>query len=311
MNRIWLQLGWLLLTLCGTNAQPASGNATARAPLPPLPASPVATFRMLLETNEAGRNQWLALNKPVQRQYLESKVAEYAALAPEERTARLQSLQLRWYLPQLMRMTPADRAARLAQITGPDRALLEGKLRTWTILPPTMRQDLLENQLAISVFVSAKQGGTNDAALTGLNAARRKELEEQSHQFDRLPEARRAQAIANYERFFGLPTQEQSQVLRKLTPAETAQMQQTLVSFNRLSPEERMQAMAGFRKFSELSLADRAAFLQTAERWQAMSETDRENWRKMVARLRSAGAIPPPLPPTMRKHTAALADKAK
>jgi hypothetical protein len=311
MNRLWFQLGLLLLTLCSSNAQPALGNAAARAPLPPLPTSPVATFRMLLETNEAGRNQWLALNKPAQRQYLESKVAEYATLAPEERTARLQALQLRWYLPQLMRMTPADRAVRLAQITGPDRALLEGKLRTWTILPPTMQKDLLDNQLAISVFVSTKQGGTNDAALTGLNAARRKELEEQSHQFDGLPEARRAQAIANYERFFGLPTQEQSQVLRKLTPTETAQMQQTLVSFNRLSPEERVQAMAGFRKFSELSLADRAAFLQTAERWQAMSEADRDNWRKMVARLRSAGAIPPPLPTVTRKDTAALVEKGR
>jgi hypothetical protein len=311
MNRFWLQLGLLLLTLCGTNAQPGPANVTARAPLPPLPPSPVATFRMLLETNETGRNQWLALHKPAQRQYLESKVAEYTALAPEERTARLQSLQLRWYLPQLMKMSPADRAARLAQIPQPDRALLEGKLRTWTILPPTMQKDLLDNQLAISVFVSAKQAGTNDAGLTGLSAARRKELEEQFQQLDELPEARRALAIANYERFFGLPTQEQSQVLRKLTPTETAQMQQTLVSFNRLSPEERVQAMAGFRKFSELSSADRTAFLQTAERWQAMSEADRENWRKMVARLRSAGAIPPPLPTVARKNTAALAEKGR
>ncbi len=303
MKRFCLQLGVLLLTLCGASAQPA--------PPLPVPASPVAVFRMLLETNEAGRNQWLALNKPAQRQYLESKVAEYAALAPEERAARLQALQLRWHLPQLMKLLPADRAARLAQIPGPDRALLEGKLRIWTILPPGLRQDLLENQLAISVFVAAKQGGTNDPGLTGLSAPRRKDLEEQSRRFNDLPEARRVQAIANYERFFGMPAQQQSQALRQLTPVETAQMQQTLTSFNRLSPEQRVQAVAGFRKFSELSVTERTAFLQTAERWQAMGETDRENWRKMVARLRSAGAIPPPLPTAVRKTTAALAEKSR
>lgn len=303
MKRLGLQLGLLLLTLGFASAQPA--------PPLPAPASPVAVFRMLLETNEAGRNQWLALNKPAQRQYLEGKVAEYAALAPEERAARLQALQLRWHLPQLMKMTPADRAVRLAQIPAPDRALLEGKLRIWTIMPPSIRQDLLENQLAISVFVAAKQGGTNDASLTGLSAARRLELEEQSRRFNDLPEARRAQAILNYERFFEMPTQQQSHALRKLTPAEIAQMQQTLTGFGQLSAEQRQQALAGFRKFSELSVADRTAFLQTAERWQAMSEKERENWRQMVARLRSAGAIPPPFPTTARKSTAALVDKAK
>ena len=303
MKRLWLQLGLLLLALGRAHAQPA--------PLPPLPASPVTTFRMLLETNETGRNQWLALHKPAQRQYLESKVAEYSSLTIEERTARLQALQLRWYLPQLMKMTPADRAVRLAKIPQPDRALLEGKLRTWTILPPAIRQDLLENQLAISVFVSAKQGGTNDAGLAGLTVAKRKELEEQSQRLHELPEARRAQVIANYERFFGMPTQEQSQALRKLTPQEIAQMQQTLTSFNQLSIEERKEALAGFRKFSELSSIERAAFLQTAERWQAMTETDRANWRQMVARLRSAGAIPPPLPTPARKNTTALVGKVK
>jgi endo-1,4-beta-D-glucanase Y len=126
-----------------------------------------------------------------------------------------------------------------------------------------------------------------------------------------LPEARRAQAIANYERFFGMPTQEQSQALRKLTPQETAQMQQTLISFNHLSPEQRKEALAGFRKFSELTAVERAAFLQTAERWQAMSETDRENWRKMVTRLRSAGAIPPPLPTPGRKNPTPLVGQVK
>lgn len=304
MKRFALQLVLLLLAFGAGRAQPV--------PLPPLAASPVTIFRMLLETNEAGRNQWLALNKPAQRQYLEGKVAEYAALAPEERAARLQALQLRWHLPQLMKMPPADRAARLAQIPPADRALLEGKLRVWTILPPSIRQDLLQNQLAISVFVAAKQGGTNDASLTGLSPAKRQELAEQSQRLNDLPEARRLQAIVNYEKFFEMPAQQQSQALRKLTPVETAQMQQTLTSFNHLSSEQRQQALAGFRKFSELSVADRAAFLQTAERWQAMTDLERDNWRKMVVRLRGAGAIPPPMPPAARKAgTTALVGKAK
>jgi hypothetical protein len=306
MNRAAIQLGLILFALCGAKAQ----EVAPRVPLPPppLPASPVATFRMLITTNEAGRNQWLALHKPGQREYLQSKIAEYLALSVEEREARLQALRLRWYLPQLMKMPSADRAARLAQIPEPERALLSGKLKVWDILPPPIRQDLLENQLAISVFLSAKQGGSPEGLPPGVSPERRKELEAQSKRLDELPSQRRAHAIATFERIFGLPTNEQGKALQRLTPTELAQMQQTLTRFN--TPAERQQALAGFRKFAELSPEDRAAFLQTADRWQAMSEADRENWRKMVTRLRSAGAIPPlPPPNAARKGTAALAGK--
>lgn len=311
MNRAWLQFVVLVLVVMGAQAQPAISDATSarvpsRLPLPPLPMSPVDTFRMLLATNEAGREQWLSLRKPEQRDIVQAKIIEFSSLSEEAREARLQALQLRWYLPQLMQLSAADRAVRLKQIPEPDRQLLADKLKTWEILPPPIRQDLLENQLAISVFVAARHG-TPTEVLPRVTA-QPGELDKQVKQFSDLPAHRREQAIANFERFFSLPTNEQSKALQKLTTTDVAHMQQTLTRLDQLPPEQRAQALAGFKKFSELSPADRAAFLKSAERWQAMSEAERERWRKTVARLRGAGAIPtPPMPSVKGRPTTALA----
>src|SRR5215203_2239886 len=103
MKTALLQLWFLGLALCHAGAQPPEIPAPG-LPFPPLPQSPVAVFRMLLATNEEGRTQWITKWKPAQRQYLESKVAEFTKLTANEREVRLQTLELRWYLPQLMTM---------------------------------------------------------------------------------------------------------------------------------------------------------------------------------------------------------------
>ena len=141
----------LILALCA-----AAG--AAEPPLPPAPsmaASPVQTFRMLLATNAAGREAWLAQRTPAQRQIVESRIKEYASLSPAAREERLQGLQLRWHLPQLMKMTAPERAQQLARIPQPDRAVLEYKLSSWIILPPEIQKEILEHQEMINVFLPA------------------------------------------------------------------------------------------------------------------------------------------------------------
>src|ERR1041384_618145 len=119
MKRLF-QIYFTSVTLCSIShcAEPI-GTVPPALPRPPLTVSPVQTFRMLLATNEIGRAQWLARKNPEQRQHLANKIQEYEAMPAAEREERLQALQLRWYLPLLMKMKAADRAQQLARIPLP------------------------------------------------------------------------------------------------------------------------------------------------------------------------------------------------
>ena len=296
-----LKICLLALTLCVTAR--AAEQTEPSTPMPPMPASPVQLFRVLLTTNAAGREQWLALRTPERRQYIEGKIKEYEALPAAEREQRLQTLQLHWYLPLLMKMKAPERARQMARLPEVDRTLLESKLRTWDILPPQLRQDILDSHLAISVFLPRENGIANDDVLRAMSPERRAELERQFQKLNELPADRRAQILAHFEKFFGLTPEEKVKALAKLTPADRVKMQQTLVTFDNLSPEQREQAMTGFKKFAELSAPERAAFLKSAERWQNMTEAEREHWRKIVARLQNARLMPPPPMPSSARRS--------
>ncbi len=295
-----------LFLVIGSGAVHAA-QSNAAPPLPPPPVSPVSTFRMLLATNTEGRDQWLAKRTPEQREYLVGKIAEFTSLSSDEREKRLQTLELRWYLPQLMRMTSAERAARLATIPQPERALLSEKLRTWDITPPQIKKDLLDNQQVISLVLFSGQTGASDSVLKSLPPQRREELMRQFEHLNQLPKEKRDQILASFQKFFELPSTEQSKALQKLTPAERIQMQQTLTTFESQPPAQRLQTLAGFRKFADLSPADRAAFLKTADRWNKMSEAEREGWRQMVDRVERFRALTPPLPPARPPETVLVA----
>ena len=290
----------LILALCVSAgaAEPAkAGPALLLPPMPPLTASPIQTFRMLLATNAAGRESWLAQRTPAHRQVVESKLKEYESLSAAAREERLQTLQLRWYLPLLMKMTATERAQQLARIPQPDRAVLEYKLGSWIILPPSIQKEILEHQEMINVFLPAQQGGASDSALRSLPAARQKELAEQFERWNALPPAQRERILGSVQKYFVLTPAEKSKVTALLAQTSPPPMPPPLTAFGSLPPEQRQQAMAGFKKFAELSPADRAAFLKSAERWQAMTEAERESWRQMIVRLQKAKALTPPMPP--------------
>jgi hypothetical protein len=290
-------LPWLVVALLTSFPLDGWTQPAAPAPkvlLPPLPSSPVDLFRKLLATNAAGRQQWLETKPLATRQYVESKVNEYEALPAEQREARLQALEMRWYMRYFMSMNPLERAPRLAAVPEPERRLLQRQLGQWDILPPQLKKDVLENENLIRVVVG--ETGKVENIFATMTDEQKAELERQYERWNQLPPERREQIMANFKKVFEMPDADRNKALARLTETERAQMEATLSRFGSLSKDEREQAMQGFKKFAELSPAEQAAFLKTAQRWKTMSEEEKQLWRKVVASLQEKRS--PPLPPT-------------
>jgi hypothetical protein len=278
----WLAGALIVLTAGCLFAQTADipANAPRPVPYPALTPSPVELFRMLLTTNAAGREAWLA-TRPQSRRVIEAKLSEYQGMTPEERDARLLASQLRWYLPPLMNMPPADRERVLSAIPQPERKLIQQRLGELGILPPALQNGIITNQTVFRLFEAAeRRDGSNNNMINGITGEQRVKLEQQYQTWRTLVD---------------LPPKVRTKTLSQLTETERTQMELTLSQFRNLGAAEREQALRGFKKFAELSPLERAIFLKTAERWRTMSESDRALWRKIVALLQSP-STPPPLP---------------
>jgi hypothetical protein len=289
-----LVLAFLLSATPGV-AQPPAGRATAL--LPPLSPSPIDLFRRLLATNETGRAQFTAGKAEPMKQYIESRIREFEIMPVNQRDAKLQALELRWYMPQVMKLKPADRASRLETVPEPMRSIIRQRLLLWDILPPQLQQEVLDNETAIKFFERPEQAAGSEGALGAMSVGQRSDLEKRYREWMALSDVKRREIIGRFDEFVGMPEAAKSNALTRLTNTDYAQMQQTLSQFNNLSKEQRVQAMQGFRKFAELSPAERAAFLKTADRWRTMSEKDRDLWRNVVSRAQAARTnAPPPMP---------------
>ena len=247
---------------------------------PRLTPSPVELFRMLLGTNAAGREAWLALKPANSRATIEAKLREYEVMTPEQREQKLRASQISWYLPALMKMPATDRAAVLAAIPEEDRKVIEMRLGQLSILPPPLFTQIATNQGLLLMINTGQKGGSN--ILAQVSPDRR-----------RLAE----QVYPVWKKLLELPPSARTKPLDKLTAADRANMELALGKLGKLTGEERAQAYAGFKKFAELSASEREAFLNSAERWRAMNEKDREVWRKMAAALqRPIPSLPVPRP---------------
>ena len=288
MTRVFQFLAAALLVCGFVAAQPAT--AALSGPMPPASSSPVDLFRKLLATNSAGRELWLASKPAATRDYVEAKLREYEMMPAAQQEARLRALQLRYF----MQMNPVDRAPRLAALPEPERSLLSQQLRPWDILPPQLKKDVLENENVIRRVVAS--GSTNNIPnnLPTMTKEQREEMERQHDRWNQLPDERKEQILGRFSQFFELRDAEKSRVVAKLSEEERAQMEKTLSRFGSLSREEREQAMQGFKKFAELSPAEQASFLRTADRWRAMSERDKELWRKVVTSFKATRQAPIP-----------------
>ena len=264
-------------------------------PQPPTPLSPVEFFRTLLATNNAARDTFLASKSPEKRRIIELKLREYAAMAAEQREAKLRALQLRWYTVQLMQLDPAERARRLASLAESNRVVVKRQLGPFNILPPGLQQEVLSNPAVMVTLARGYESVPSKGAVLNMSDE------------ERRAELRKQQLLSHFKDFFELSTTEQSRALSRLSDANRKQMEKTLSNLSNLSKEDREDAIEGFKRFAELSPLERATFLKTAERWRAMNERDRALWRKIVDRIQSppvnlpmpdAAGSKPELPPS-------------
>jgi hypothetical protein len=239
---------------------PSQPPSVAQALVPPLPASPVKTFRLLLTTNAAGRNALLA--GKAQRPLIEAKLREYDQMTSEQREARLQGLELQWQMRTLMRTRPEDRSARLAEIPEPQRKVLQVRLVQWDLLPPPLQKEVLSNETAVRIFTPVLPPPfPTHLAVPRLSSSRQKLPESASQPWTGLSEERRQRLYVNFRQFIELDPKEKARTVEQFSDAEREQVQKTAGAFDALSKTQRERALEGFRKFAELSPEERQQFI--------------------------------------------------
>jgi len=310
MNRLWQTSWWLVFCMAGqwTLSPAVAGTASdVLSPVELLSAptnglqtlqraqSPVALFRQLLAMTPEECETFLTNRPPEIRERILAKVNEYEALDPNERELRLRATELRWYLLPLMRDSPSNRAANLAQVPPDIRDLVKARLDQWIILPPQLQQEFLENERTLRYFAHLDVSNSlvlQKIAPPGSELAR----------WTAMTETQRNQIAVNVDQFFELTPDEKQAALGTLSDTERKQMEKTLQAFDKLPPDQREECVRAFAKFASMSTSEKQEFLRNAQRWSQMSPADREAWRDLVENvpewppLPQGFITPPPLP---------------
>jgi hypothetical protein len=248
--------------------------------------SPVNLFRQLLAMTPDERDIFLTNRPPEIRARILAKVAEYEALDPNERELRLRETELRWYLMPLLRDSPTNRAAQLAQIPPDMRDLVQDRLTEWSILPPTLQDEFLENEHILRYFAHVDMSNS-----PAENFGREPSEAERAH-WNSLPEPEQRQVAAGFNHFFELTDDEKQAALNTLSDAERRQMEKTLRAFDKMPQSQREECVSAFAKFASMTTPEKTEFLKNAERWSAMSPAERQAWRDLVVNVPQW----PPLP---------------
>jgi hypothetical protein len=265
--------------------------STLNSSIPTTTKSPVDQFRALLGMDAAGREQFLAGKPEADRDKLRQKIMEYEAMKPEEREVTLRMTQLRWYLLRFMPTPNTNRPAQLASVPDPwDSELVRARLETWDLLPRQLQQEVLTNETALRYFVGSSSPPNIDPRVP---PSERKDLIEKVDQLNALPADQRERMVNRFRTFFELTAAEKQQTLEVLPAVQRGQMESALREFDRLPAAERRQCLNSFDDFANLSGPQRTQFLQNADHWRQMSESDRRVWQELVSHI-----IPesPPLP---------------
>jgi hypothetical protein len=289
-QRTWLAAGLVfgLLDCRLAGAQIAANPPPTSEPAPfgrlatPTPPvkSPVGFFRELLAMSPGERRQALTNRPPDNQQGILAKVAEYEALPPDDRELRLRATELRFYLVPLLSAPAANRPAALSQIPADVRKLVESRLQQWQILPPPLQEQILADDQKLQHYLQLAGGSPrpDQQTLPPYPPDLQREIEDKGRRVDQ---------------FFGLTPEEKTEALAKLSEAERRQTEATLRIFEKLTREQRDQCIRAFGAFSRLSAEEQRQFLKNAERWQAMTPAERQEWRDLVRDVPQL----PPLPP--------------
>lgn len=288
MNRLATSIGLLVAVAC--SSVELAGQSTAGTASPPLPKyqSPVEFFRELLSATPAERDELLKERREAHRAVILAKIEEYTILPPPVREWRLKATELRYYLIPLMKRPPDQRGRLVDMIPETDRPLVQSRLRQWDALPEAERDAMLESQIALRYLARPANvaprppGATPDPKL--------QQLETTAANWQSLSKADQDSIAQQFNSFFALSRLEKQKTIALFTGAERAQLQQTVRSFEGMSDQDRNKCLVAMKEIVQMSATERAAFLRNVERWNALSEGDRHQWRALVAKV-------PPLPP--------------
>ena len=111
--------------------------------------------------------------------------------------------------------------------------------------------------------------------------------------WNELSADRQRRMIGHFEKFLEQPNQEKQRTLMAFPEEERTRMEETLQAFENLPQSQRRLCIESFSKFASLGSGERDQFLKNAARWQAMTASERQAWRKIVTEL-------PPQPPEPR-----------
>lgn len=274
---------------------------TAADQLPPAPQikSPVDQFRQLLALAPAERGSHLTNRPPEIRKRILAKLLEYDAMQPTDRELLLRNTQLQWYLLSFMQSPVAERPTQLAMVPEIDRPAIKKHLEDWDRLSAAEQQEVLKYEKVLetllangitNVTVPPPPTSPNPETLKSLNA------------FLTLPQERREQMYAGFQKFFSLSEEEKDATMNALPANERMQMTVALKIFDQLPKPQRERCMRSFAEFSNLSDAERQEFLKNAGHWRELSPAARKAWRDLVNQtppvppLPMSVVMPPPIP---------------
>lgn len=266
---------------------------------PPMPPSPIAEFRGWLKQSPEERKVALAKRSEKSRRVLEQKIEEYSALPADERERRLGASEMQWYLSRLLGMPKSKRENALQSVPALWQPMVMERLSQWDKMPPAVRQQALQHKLVVEYLsVPSHQ---QEMVLRGLSSAERNTLMDRIAQWKILPAVERERMDERLRAFFDTQRDRQAETLNSFTDAERQVMSKTLDAFRALPPSQRelcIQSFAQFTsKFAAMSRPEQIAFLKNVERWQEMSQNDRDIWRQVVSVVPPMPELPlPPLP---------------
>jgi hypothetical protein len=295
MKSTWL----ILLVVC----------ALVRAAEPPMPPSPVQEFRNWLRSDEE-RKVALATRSPESRAAIQRKIDEYMKLPPAEREMKLTATEFQWYLKPLLKMAAGPaRNAEVIKVPVLWQPMIMQRLSEWDKVSPKLKQEAFEHQLVVE-YVSTP-AHKQQAVLRSLSEEERKALAQRLGRWQMLPATARARMDDRLREFFALDSAQRQETLNNFSPAERKRMELTLQAFSALTREQREVCIRSFAqfagKFASMTDAEKVAFLKNVDRWQEMSQEERDTWRQVVAIVPPMPPIPlppisgPPMPPTQRQ----------
>ena len=286
----------LLLLLASGLLAPSLVAAETPVPkaMPPIPPSPIEDFRRWLKLGSDEREKALADYSPAKREILRKKLQAYESMRPQERDARLQRLEFRWYLQPLMSAAPTERGNYLEMIPARLHGAIAARLQHWDSLREETRREILadeqKRELVIAYFAQVRRPTASRPPLPTDEPPHPRELEAQLKHWQTASPAERQRMSTHVSSFLDLAKADQRKALDQLSETERMEIQKTLDTFAQLSPEDRLACVNSFQKFATMTARERASFLRNAARWQQLTSEERATWRNIVGKL-------PPMPP--------------